>query len=115
MSDDLRRRDLDELELNRFWNELVRPSGSWEPDPAKPASELAETVRQLRALSQASPPDTARERLRRGLADTLKAREASPVAEFGAVTLLRPNDLNGRVPSSQQRHDHPIEPAARRR
>jgi hypothetical protein len=115
MSDDLRQLDHDELELNRFWNELVRPSGSEEPEPAKPASELAETVRHLRALSKAPPPPPAQERLRRGLIDISQAFETNPLAPLDTVPPPRPNGLNGRMPSSLRRQDNSFESAARRR
>jgi outer membrane protein assembly factor BamB len=118
MSDDLRRRDLDELELNRFWNELVRPSGDQEPDLTGSASELAETVRELRALSKAPPPAAARERLRRGLFDTSLTSQAAmdePKARLDASVLPRPNGLNGRVPSSLRRNANSIELAVRPR
>jgi outer membrane protein assembly factor BamB len=118
MSDDLRQRDLDELALNRFWNELVRPSGAPETEPAASSGELEETVRQLRALSKAPPPEAARERAVCGLIDTSmtpQAVKADPLSQLDASVRSRPNGLNGHVPSSLHRNDNPIEPATRRR
>src|SRR5690242_6334420 len=94
MPDDRRQ----ELDLNVFWNGLVRgePDAAADLDP-----ELAETVRRLRALAQTAPPDSARERVRRGLSDHLEThRNGKDATMFHAGSLTLPGSgfgPNGRT------------------
>src|SRR5262245_23416584 len=70
MPDD-RRQQSDDLALNRFWNELVRPTGDPDAAAVEVDPDLAETVRRLRAMAKTPPPVSARERARRGVAEHL--------------------------------------------
>ena len=101
MPDDRRRPPADDLALNRFWNELVRPTGDPDAAAADLDPDLAETVRRLRALARTPPPVSARARVRRGLTD-----QSSPPRNGKETTMLLSGPLtlpgsrlgpNGRV------------------
>lgn len=62
-----------ETRLNRFWNELVRPTG--DPDAGgglDPAA--ADAVRRLQTLGAAPPPASSRERVRRAVQANVRSR-----------------------------------------
>ena len=90
MPDDRLQQDLNDLALNRFWNELVRPAGDPDATVADLDPELAETVRRLRALAQTPPPAPARERVRHGLSEQLGTHrngKETTMLQTGTLTL----------------------------
>jgi hypothetical protein len=118
MSDD--RSSLNEHDLNRFWNELVRPTG--EPAAGSGALDPAtsETVRRLQSLGAMPPPASSRERVRRAVRANIQSGVASdkapPVNQAGFVDLTRPTaGPNSRNGASPARWSQLPVPAARRR
>ena len=105
-----------ENELNRFWNELVRPTGDPDAAATELDPELTETVRRLRALAQTPPPASARERVRRGLVEQINThRNGKETSMLQTGTLTLPGSSfgpNGRVypPSVRAR---PVRPRSR--
>ena len=90
MPDDRDRHHPDDQALNRFWNELVRPTGDPDAAAAGLDPDLAETVRRLRALAKTPPPVSARERARRGLTeqfDTHRAGKETSMLQSATLTL----------------------------
>ena len=115
MADDLRQQQMDQLALNRFWNELVRPTGEPAPEPTGDLREQTETVRLLCQLAKTAPPDRVRERVHRGLIDAavlpdnaqpnggIRVAPSPPRLPGGSTQV--PADLNGRYPSTPRRHE----------
>jgi len=90
--------------LNRFWNELIQPSGAPDAsgDGLDPAA--AETVRRLHALGAAPPPASSRERVRRAVRAHVRSRpqppqgRETPMTRTAVFDLARPpTGANGRT------------------
>src|SRR5436190_13157595 len=62
--------DRPERELNGFWNELIQGPG----EVVDIDAEVAATVRRIHSMAATRPPDTARERVRRGMNATFNAQ-----------------------------------------
>ncbi|HEY7033607.1 MAG TPA: hypothetical protein VH482_19880 [Thermomicrobiales bacterium] len=96
MPDDRDQHHPDDLALNRFWNELVRPTGAPDAAVADLDPDLAETVRRLRAMAKTPPPVSARERVRRGLTEHLGTnRNGKETTMLQTATLTLPGSRLG--------------------
>lgn len=80
--------------LNRFWNELLRPTGAPVAGDEGLDPALTETVRRLQSLGAAPPPASSRERVRRAVRANVQSRLTSdketPVTPTGFFDLTRP-------------------------
>ena len=81
-------------DLNRFWNELLRPSGDPEAGGERLDPALTDTVRRFQALGAAPPPASSHERVRRAVSAAVQSRvtpnKEAPVSLAGFAELPRP-------------------------
>jgi outer membrane protein assembly factor BamB len=95
-----RRPPINEDALNRFWNELVRPTSDLETTGIVLDMTTADIVRQIQTLGAAPSPASSRERVRHAVHANLRSLRASN--ETGPVTHIDGNRVDPTVGSSGQ-------------